>query len=60
MVVDCFLNGQIIASYDFTHGTTLAPASPPTKERLIEEAKLNMIDMNIAKPPFFGIEFEVR
>jgi hypothetical protein len=61
-IVDCIRGGQVIASYTFRYAITQGPSSPPSREALIDEAKANLSNELIVKPPFdfSGIEFKIR
>jgi hypothetical protein len=58
-IVDCVRNGEVIASYRLGYGITLGPSTPPD---LIGEAKENLINQGLIKPPFDfeGIKFRIR
>lgn len=43
-IVDCIRNGEVIASYTLSYGITLGLSAPPSREKLIEDAKRNLIE----------------
>jgi hypothetical protein len=59
-IVECVRNGEVIASYPLSYGKTLGPSAPPSTGALIEEAKKNLINEGIVKPPFDFTEIEFK
>ena len=53
------LGGELIAAYPLSYAKTLAPSLPPTRESLIEEAKMNLSNERLARPPFEDIRFQI-
>jgi hypothetical protein len=60
-VVYCLRDGKVVGGpYRLSHSRTFGPTSPPLSQRLIEEAKANLLSEGLASPPFEGITFEIR
>jgi hypothetical protein len=60
--VECLRDGKMIASYPFLCPATAAHPAVPDRAVLIGEAKRNLAEQGIVRPPFNyeGIEFEIR
>ena len=59
--VYCLRDGKVMGGpYRLSHTRTFGPTSPPLSERLIEDAKANLLRERLASPPFEGITFEIR
>jgi hypothetical protein len=59
VIVNCRRGGELIATYPLSYAKTLGPSLPPTPESLIEEAKMNLSNQRLARPPFEDIQFQV-
>jgi hypothetical protein len=60
-VVYCLRDGKVLGGpYRLSHSRTFGPTSPPLSEKLIEDAKANLLSEGLASPPFEGITFEIR
>ena len=60
-VVYCLRDGKVIGGpYRVSYPRTFGPTSPPLSEKLIEDAKANLLSEGLASPPFEGITFEIR
>jgi hypothetical protein len=60
-VVYCLRDGKVIGGpYLLSYARTLGPTSPPPPERLIEDARANLLSEGLASPPFEGVTFEIR
>ncbi len=61
MVVECWRNGQLLASYPSSlTGTLAGPPPAPDEEGLIDDAKTQLTNEGLAFPPYSGIEFRIR
>ena len=60
-VVYCLRDGKVMGGpYRLSHSRTVGPTSPPLSEKLIADAKANLLSEGLASPPFEGITFEIR
>jgi hypothetical protein len=59
-IVGCKRDGKSIASYKFGYGGALLTGPVPPADKLIADAKDNLLNDRIARPPYHGITFEVR
>jgi hypothetical protein len=59
VTVNCRRDGKLIAAYPISYAVTLGPSAPPSRESFIAEAKANLTNEGLARPPYEGIQFEV-
>jgi hypothetical protein len=60
VMVDCWRDGKLLVSYEMGYARTLGPTVPPPDEGFITEAKDNLTNAGLARPPYEGISFKVR
>ena len=57
--VNCRRAGKLIASYPLSYGVTAGPSVPPSSDMFIAEAKMNLTNERLARPPYDDIQFEI-
>lgn len=59
-IVNCLgRDGKLIAAYQLPHAKTHDPSVPPSSESLIADAKTNLTNEGLARPPYDGIKFDI-
>jgi len=58
--VDCWRQGELIASYEYGLPEGRLPGAPPERQSLIDQAKSQLTTDRKASPPYQGITLDVR
>ena len=57
--VDCWRDGKLLASYEFGYGRAQDGSGSPPDASFVAEAKDNLTNERLARPPYEGIRFQV-
>ena len=58
--VICRRDGDVIAEYFFGYAQAIEPGPLPERNELIGEAKVNLTNERIARPPYDNVTFDVH